>query len=85
MNLQGFHYHAEILKRMRKHKPDLGTGADAKSIKGLLRFSRKGQEQFQEFLFPTKPRGAFSSRVFSALVSFAEKSDRWLADRAPAT
>src|SRR5687767_1746760 len=22
MNMQGFHYHAEILKRMRKHKPD---------------------------------------------------------------
>ncbi len=33
MNLQGFHDHAEILKRMRKHKPDGGTGADSKSIK----------------------------------------------------
>ncbi len=85
MNMQGFHYHAEILKRMRKHKPDTGEGADAKSIKGLLRFSRKGQDTFQEFLFPTRPRSAIASRVFSALVSFAEKSDRWLAERAPAT
>jgi len=80
-----FHYPAEILQPMRKHKPDGGTGVDSTSIEGLWRFSRHGQEQFQEFLFPTKPRGALSSRMFSALVTFAEKTDRWLEERTPAT
>ncbi|GEM_PF-1476082 len=85
MNLQGFRYHAEILKRMRKEKGQENTGADAPSIKGLLRFSKKGQAQVQEFLFPTKPRGAVSSRLYDALVTFAQRSDAWLASRAPAT
>jgi hypothetical protein len=85
MNMQGFRYHREIIKRMRKERGEEGTGADAPSVRGLLRFSRKGQEQFQEFLFPTKPRSAVSSRLYSALVAFAQRSDAWLASRAPAT
>jgi hypothetical protein len=85
MNMQGFHYHAEILKRMRKQKPDGGSGADAASIRGLLRFSRKAQDRVQEFLFPSKPRSVIGAKAFAGLVAFAEKSDRWLAERAPAT
>lgn len=85
MNAQGFRYHAEILKRMRKEKGQEGTGADASSIKGLMRVSKKGQATFQEFLFPTKPRSPVVSRLYDALVTFAQRSDRWLASRAPAT
>lgn len=85
MNLQGFHYHAEILRRMKKTRGEERTGADAASIRGLLRFSRKGQDRFQEFLFPTRPRGPVAERMFGALVTFAENTDRWLAQRAPAT
>ena len=85
MNLQGFRYHAEILRRMKKERGQEGTGADAASIKGLLEVSRKGQARFQEFLFPTKPRSPVAAKLYDALVVFAERSDRWLAARAPAT
>jgi hypothetical protein len=85
MNMQGFRYHAEILKRMKKEKGEEGKGADSPSIKGLLRFSKKGQAAFQEFLFPTKPRSLVSSRLYAALESFSQRSDAWLASRAPAT
>ncbi|MFN0252525.1 MAG: ferritin-like domain-containing protein [Kofleriaceae bacterium] len=85
MNMQGFRYHREIIKRMRKERGEERTGADAPSIRGLLKFSRKGQEQLQQFLFPTKPRSAMSSRLYSALVAFAQRSDAWLASRAPST
>jgi hypothetical protein len=82
MNLQGFKYHSEILRRMRKDKP--GTGADATSIKGLFRISRKGQDAFQEFFFPTKPRSPLQKKMFEAIVTVAETTDRWLRARAPA-
>lgn len=81
MNLQGFKYHTEILRRMRGHEP--GKGADAKSVRGLFRVSRKGQDAFQEFFFPTKPRSPAQARVFDAIVTFAERTDRWLRERAP--
>lgn len=82
MNLQGFKYHAEILRRMRKDKP--GRGADAASIKGLFKISRTAQDTFQEFFFPTKPRGPLGTSMFNALVTVAETTDRWLRERAPA-
>lgn len=85
MNQQGFRYHAEILKRMRKAKGEEGTGADAAAIKGLLRWSREGQARVQEFLFPTRPRSPLAARMYEALVAFSERSDAWLASRAPAT
>jgi hypothetical protein len=67
---------------MRKDKP--GTGADAKGIKGLFRISRAGQDKFQEFFFPTKPRTPMQKKMFEAIVSVAETTDRWLRARAPA-
>jgi len=81
MNLHSFKYHSEILRRMRTDKP--GTGADAASVKGLFRISRKGQDAFQEFFFPTKPRSSVGSKMFEAIVSIAETTDRWLRERAP--
>jgi hypothetical protein len=82
MNMQGFKYHNEIIRRMRTEKP--GTGADAASVKGLFRISRKGQNAFQEFFFPTKPRSPVASRMFDAIVTVAETTDRWLRERSPA-
>jgi hypothetical protein len=83
MNEQGFRYHAEILRRMKAETP--GAGADAASVKGLFRISRKAQDAFQELLFPTKPPGLVARTVMAALTRAAARSDRWLADRAPAT
>jgi hypothetical protein len=83
MNKQSFKYHREILKRMRKDEP--GSGADAKSVRGLFKISRKGQDAFQEFFFPTKPRSPRQARMFDALITFAETTDRWLRARAPFT
>jgi hypothetical protein len=81
MNLQGFKYHREILRRMRKDDP--GKGPDAKSVRGIFRVSRKGQDAFQEFFFPTKPRSPVQSRMFDAIRVFAEKTDAWLRARSP--
>jgi hypothetical protein len=47
--------------------------------------SKRGQERFQEFLFPTKPQSDWQRRALGALVAFAHRTDRWLADRAPTT
>jgi hypothetical protein len=81
MNMQGFKYHREIMRRMRAQEP--GKGADAKSTRGLFKISRKGQDAFQEFFFPTKPRSPRQARMFDAIVTFAEKTDRWLRSRSP--
>jgi hypothetical protein len=82
MNLQGFRYHAEILKRMRKRD---GRGADARGVKGLFKMSKKAQDAVQEFLFPTREHGPVFRFAYDALCAAAERSDRWLAARAPAT
>ena len=82
MNAQGFRYHAEILRRMRKRD---GRGADNRSIKGLFKMSRSAQDGLQEFLFPTKPQGPFARWAYDAMVRLSERSDRWLAARAPLT
>jgi hypothetical protein len=85
MNRLGFRHHAEVLKRMRAKEP--GAGADAKSIKGLFRMSKKGQDAFQELFFPTagKDHPAWQKWAFKAMIAVAEKSDRWLKARAPST
>jgi len=85
MNKLAFRYHAEVLKRMRAKEP--GAGADAKSIKGLFRMSRKNQDAFQDLMFPAKdkPRTGWQKWAMKAMVAMAQRSDRWLAARAPAT
>jgi hypothetical protein len=83
LNLQGFKYHREVLRRMRRDGAEPGRGADAKSVRGLFQISRKGQDAFQQFFFPTKPRSATQARVFDAVVAFAHKTDAWLRARSP--
>jgi len=82
MNLEGFRYHNEILRRMKKSRP--GKGTEHKSIKGLFKMSRKWQDGFQELFFPTRPQTPLQRTILSALRTLAERSDAWLASRAPA-
>ncbi len=82
MNLEGFRYHNEIMKRMKKTRPDRGT--QQKSIKGLFKMSKQGQDRFQELFFPeTRPTG-WRLTMLQTIVKVAQRSDRWLASRAPA-
>jgi hypothetical protein len=77
MNLQGFKYHSEIVRRMRRDHDEKTTEA----TKGLFKISRKAQDSFQEFFFPTKPRSMLQARMFDAVVSVAETTDRWMRSR----
>ncbi len=83
MNAQSFRYHGEILKRMKTTKE--GRGADHGGVKGLFKLSRSGQDRFQELMFPTKAQSIWQRRLMSAAVAVADRTDRWLADHAPAT
>jgi hypothetical protein len=82
MNLQAFKYHNEIIKRMKRTRPNRGT--DAKAVKGLFRISRAGQDRFQELFFPSQPPTGWRKAVLGGMIEVARRTDRWLADRAPA-
>ena len=79
MNLEGFRYHNEILRRMKRTRKD--RGVDAKSIKGLFKVSRAGQDRFQELFFPTKPQSPWKRTLLGTMVKVAQRTDRWLAER----
>ncbi|MBA3393801.1 MAG: ferritin-like domain-containing protein [Deltaproteobacteria bacterium] len=83
MNLQGFHYHNEIIRRMKRTRPE--QGVDAKAVKGLFRISRAGQDRFQELFFPTKPQPPWKRALLGGFVNVARTTDRWLARRGPQT
>ena len=82
MNLQGFRYHNEIIKRMKRTRPD--RGADSAAVKGLFRISRAGQDRFQELFFPSTPPPAWKRALLAGITSVAARTDRWLASRSPA-
>lgn len=77
MNLQGFRYHNEILKRMKTARP--GQGVDQKSIKGLFKISRKGQHRFQQLLFPSADAPQWQQTLLKTMARAAMRTDRWLA------
>ncbi len=85
MNMQGFRYHAEILKRMRRPDAARRSGADSGGIKGLFKLSKTGQDRFQDFLFPKQTQPPWQRALLGALIDAATRTDRWLASRAPAT
>jgi len=68
MNLEGFRYHNEIMRRMKRTRPN--QGADQKSIKGLFKMSRAGQDKFQELFFPTKPAPPWQRTLLTTIVKF---------------
>ena len=79
MNLEGFKYHAEIIRRMKKTRPD--RGVDQKSVKGLFKMSKQGQDAFQELFFPSHPQPAWKKSLLRAMTSVAVRTDEWLASR----
>jgi hypothetical protein len=79
MNLEGFKYHAEIIRRMKKTRPD--QGVDQKSVKGLFKMSKQGQDAFQELFFPSHPQPAWKKSLLRAMTSVAVRTDEWLASR----
>jgi hypothetical protein len=79
MNLEGFKYHNEILRRMKRTRPD--RGADAKAVKGLFKVSRAGQDRFQELFFPTAPQAPWKRTLLQTMIKAAQRTDRWLAER----
>jgi hypothetical protein len=81
MNLEGFRYHHEVLKRMRKDRP--AQGVDQAATKGLFKMSRAGQARFQELLFPSAEQPAWRHALVRAVGAVALRSDRWLARRGP--
>ncbi len=80
MNLAGFRYHHEIIKRMKKTRP--GQGADHASVKGLFRLSKSAQDAFQDLFFPTKEPSALQRTFLATMVNVAQRTDRWLSRRA---
>jgi hypothetical protein len=82
----GMRLHHDILRRMKKGS----DGPDAKqngvgSIKGLFRMSRAGQDRITALLFPQADSPAWQRKLLGALAVAADRGDRWLARRAPAT
>ena len=53
-------------------------------MKGLFKLSKSGQAKFQELFFPTAPQSLWRRSLLSTIVKVAQRSDRWLAARAPA-
>ena len=82
MNLQGFKYHNEIIKRMKRTRPQRGT--DAKAVKGLFRMSRTAQDRFQDLFFPPTPPTGIKKALLGGIITVARHTDRWLANRSPA-
>jgi hypothetical protein len=63
----------------------VNRGTEQKSIKGLFKMSKQGQDRFQRFLFPDGTEPAWQRRALGALMRVSAWTDRWLAARAPAT
>ena len=73
----------QILKRMKTE--GRSSGADARGIKGLFRLSKQGQDRVQALLWPKTPPPVWRQKLLDAITSAADRSDRWLAARAPVT
>ncbi len=84
MQRYAFRLHADVLRRMRKEHGD-ARRADAGGIKGLFKMSKQGQQRLNEFLFPKPDAPAWHKATIDAMVRTAQRGDRWLARRAPAT
>lgn len=86
MEEYGMRLHHDILRRMKKGS----DGADArpsgmKSIKGLFRMSKTGQDRLTKLLFPDASSSELHRRILGAMAAVADRGDRWLAARAPMT
>jgi hypothetical protein len=80
MEEYGMRLHHDILRRMKK-----GEAEGVRSIKGLFRVSKAGQDRLTRLLFPDESSSALHRRTLEAMQHVAARGDRWLAGRAPAT
>ncbi len=84
LQLYGFELQRDLYKRMGAGKLD-GTGR-AGATRGLFKVSRAGQDRINRFLFPATgeeaPRSRWHGEALRALLSLAERGDRWLSPRA---
>jgi hypothetical protein len=85
MQVYSFELQRDVFKRMRSDRPDRGDRGHAGATRGLLAVSRAGQDRLNRFLFPQggeAPRSRWHGQALRAVVSLAERGDRWLAARA---
>ena len=83
MQLYSFELQRDVYKRMGADK--LRRESRAGATRGLFKISRAGQDRLNRFLFPPAgdaPRSRWQSEALRALLSLAERGDRWLAARA---
>jgi hypothetical protein len=79
MQLYGFELQRDVYKRMGAGK---ALGERAGATRGLFKISRAGQDRSNRFLFPPgdePPRSRWQKEALRALMSLAERGDRWLA------
>jgi len=83
MQLYSFELQRDVYKRMGADK--LRRESRAGATRGLFKISRAGQDRLNRFLFPPTgdaPRSRWQNEALRALLSLAERGDRWLAARA---
>jgi hypothetical protein len=80
MEEYGMRLHHDILRRMKKGEAD-----GVRSIKGLFRVSKAGQDRLTKLLFPDESSSAIHRKTLSTMAKIAARGDRWLAKRAPST
>jgi hypothetical protein len=86
MEEYGMRLHHDILRRMKKGSDgDDAKVTGIKSIKGLFRMSKAGQDRLTKLLFPDEQSSQLHRRVLGTMAALARRGDRWLAARAPAT
>lgn len=83
MEEYGMRLHHDVLRRMKKGEG--GGGGGVRSIKGLFRMSKSGQDALAQVLFPGPDSPAWHRRALALATRVADHGDRWLAGRYPAT
>lgn len=81
MQRQGFRLQTEVIQQMRG-KPEGAARGDGS--RGIFRLSRRDQQRFNEFLFPSKPESELAPWHLPALRMLrraALAGDKWLRAR----
>jgi hypothetical protein len=90
MQRQGFRLQTEVYRRMQDEYGGEASGVRRRGTRGLFGLSRGGQDRLNQFLFPRRGSEgdappAWHALALKGLIRAAERGDRWLARRAPAT
>jgi hypothetical protein len=79
LQLYGFELQRDVYKRMGTDK--VAGPSRARATRGLFKMSRAGQDRVNRFLFPKdgQERPTWQEPLLRALITLAERGDRWLA------